>query len=398
MALKAGPTMHGCAFPRYQFKGCQLNMFQEKKVFGGSIVALAAFLIFTTSAISPLPAQAQAAPPAATHLIISNATSQPVTMYVTLEAPSRYSEDGCTNSCSDLYMVTGGSATQVTSTVTTQAPFTLAKNTTYELISTKVNPYAPGGAAALDCLQGVTVTFKQPPQCPNTGLGIPNGVNQAEPTLNMPGTIGGVTSALAGVGESCDITCLNGANALIQLAITPPSAAIDPQLWTYDVSQTVPASSTFTTENSWVLYAPPGSQNPGCDDNCSPERPAVYPFGCSQCNKFPDPAPPCGQYCASANGLAPNTGCNISRSPNLNNPVGQQYGGTVQYTYMGPAIPPSSCAATPGGYIQSVRVKTYWVKDFNVTYVTKPNGRVVAVKRHPFTSKEITVETIKYHH
>jgi hypothetical protein len=366
-------------------------MFQQNTVFERSILAVATSLMFATSVISPLPARGQSAPPQATHLMISNATSLPVTMYVTLQAHSAGTEDGCTNSCADLYMVTGGTATQVSATATTQASFTLASMTTYELISNLANPFAPGGAAAQNCLQGVEVTFNQPPSCPSGT--VPNGVNGGEPTLNLPGTIGGATGGNAGVGEACDVTCVNGANSLIQLAITAPSLGVDPQLWTYDSTKTIPAGGSFNTTNSWVLAGVNG-----CDNNCSPELPGVYPFGCTQCNRFPDPAPPCGQFCASANGLGPNLGCVISRSPNLANPSGSQYGGTVQYTYTGAAIPPATCSQSPQGNIQWVKVKTYVVKDFNITYIRKPNGKLVAVKNHPFGTKTITVEYIKYHH
>lgn len=355
-------------------------------------VTIAAALALLANLISPLPSRAQA-PSTVTHLLVSNPTSQPVTMYVTLQAHSAYTEDGCTNDVSDLQMVnmtTGqpqtsspltGSGTQGTFVI----PATITNTSTYELINTLQNPYAQGGPQQQNCLQGMEITFGYGPSCPITNV-VPNGVNGGEPTLNLPGTINGASGGNAGTGEAFDITCVNGANSLIQATITAPSLAVDPQLWTYDISQTIGGGKSYSTSNSWVYVS--GQ----CDDNCSPERPGVFPFGCTQCNRFPDPGPPCGQFCAAANGLAPNKGCLFSRSPNLTQSVTAQFGGTVEVSYTGPAHPPATCPTT-----QFVKVKQYTVKDYNVRYINVGN-KVRAIKTKPYTTKDVTFEWIKYKH
>lgn len=316
-------------------------------------IALLATAILPMSALSQT-IPGTSIPMSVTHLVVVNGTSQPVTMAATLQAASGTTQDGCTFDISDLRMlnVTPGqpqTLSSLTANSSLQGTFTLPSMFAYELVSLKTNPFASNQQQ--NCLQGVEVTFNQFPSCPTSpppafpsggipGPAIPNGVSGGEPTINLPGTIGGASGGLATVNESCDITCVNGANSIIQITVTsPPSGALP---WFYDASQQIGPGQSLASQNSWVNVAG------GCDDNCVPPRPGVFPFGCSQCNRFPDPGPPCGQFCAAANGLPPNNGCNFQRSPNTGNPVTAQFGGTVAYTFVGPAHPPATCG-NPGG-------------------------------------------------
>jgi hypothetical protein len=286
-------------------------------------------------------------PTTVTRVMISNSTSAPVTIGVTVQVPGAGTQDGCAATIGNLFLIDSGgnlNALTVNPGNGNQGTFAIAGGSVYELVSTLTNPNPVGGApASQNCLQGLTVTFAAYQQCPNGGApfpvpsSVPNGVNQYEPTLNLPGTIGGNH---VGGNETMDITCVNGANSILQVTINSPSAT---NLWTYDQSKTVPSGGSITSQNSWVNVAQK------CDDNCSitvggvtTDRPFVYPFGCTQCNRLPDPAPPCGQFCAAQNGLPPNTGCTIDRSPGSGIET-TQFGGTVLVSYLGPAIPPATC-------------------------------------------------------
>src|ERR1700681_3535159 len=73
-----------------------------------ALAAMAAALLFLACIFSPLPAKAQtipgtSIPTTVTQMLVSNGTSQAVTMFVTL--PASGSEDGCTNSVTDLLML-----------------------------------------------------------------------------------------------------------------------------------------------------------------------------------------------------------------------------------------------------------------------------------------------------
>jgi hypothetical protein len=338
-----------------------------------TIARIAAAIAFIISVISPLSVQAQfipgtSIPNSVTHLVISNQSPQNVIIAVTV--PGGGTQDGCTNTIANIFMinVTPGQPNTMLPLNTYQpgntvnGTFPIASGQSWEIVNTLTNPKPgppplPPSPSSQNCLQGLTITFGQLPQCANhppafptgstPGPPIPNGVNQCEPTLNLPNSFNGVSDSAA--NESCDITCLNGANAIIQLTLTSPtSGALN---WTYDASGTIGPGQSFSTQNSWVNVAR------GCDNNCSPERPGVFPYGCSQCNIFPDPNPGClatlgrpaSQFCAAQNGLPPNTGCNFQRSPNSGNPQTAQFGGSVVYTFLGPAIPPAKCVPSGGG-------------------------------------------------
>jgi hypothetical protein len=149
-----------------------------------------------------------------------------------------------------------------------------------------------------------------------------------------------------------------------------PGASAGAQPWTYDKNGVVGPGQTLTTQNSWVKYSTIPGQ--GCDNNCAitgkggvvlGDRPGVYPFGCTQCNNYPDTPvgghfacgpPPIGQYCAAQNGLPGNTGCLLNRNPTSSHIQTQMFGGTVTIAYTGPSIPPNSCTGTvgPSGHTQ----------------------------------------------
>lgn len=310
----------------------------QKSILVTTLVALSAAISF----IFPPPVSAQFIPGASvnipdtvTRVNITNSTSQPVTLWVTLQSGGLQS--GCTTQVADLQLINRTSAQAAqsfTPSSAQQGSFQIPGGTTYEVVSTLNNPSDPVNPYQ-NCLQGVEFTFNLPPNC-GAVSGNPNGVNGAEPTLNLPN---------AGSQEALDITCVTGANSIIQVTIQPPAG--DPQLWMYDINHAV--TSTFSTQNSWVNI--PG----GCDDNCVPEHVGVYPFGCTLCNYPVDPGAECGQFCASANGLPLGKGCNFGRAQN-SGPVTTQFGGFITVSYLGPAIPPP-CPGTqpPGGPKQDLK-------------------------------------------
>jgi len=339
------------------------------------IPKVAAMLVLVSTMLLPLSVTASGLPSTVTHIQIQNGSSQPIIMAVTLESPNNNPalEDGCTTNVADLNMInmtpgqpqTVTALTPYTSSDNQQAIFTIPANWIYEVQSTKSNPNPLNGAPAQqNCMQGFEFTFNQFPTCPNTtnppafptpgvpGPAIPNGVSGFEPTINLPGTISGSSSG-AGLNESWDITCVNGSNSLIQVQVTSPSSGALP--WFYDNNKQVGPGASLVTACSWVSVALK------CDNNCFltsakglpiGDRPGVFPFGCSQCNIYKDPGPPCGpagigQFCAALNGLPPNNGCNFQRTPNASNIQTQQFGGTLLCTYLGPANPPSVCGGIP---------------------------------------------------
>ncbi len=326
-------------------------------------------------------AQQVTIPTTVTHLIVTNSTGKSVTMGVVL--PPSGQDDGCTTNVNDLRMakleigLTGKKTTGPQPVIqfgpTTNGYFKLKARTSYELVSVMANPVTGNNE---NCLQGLIISFGQFNQCPtqpttnnppqafppgglfSPGPKMPNGVCAFEPTLNLPGTINGGSTAGAAVNEACDITCVNGANAYLELFINspqtpqPPTSAALP--WTYDANGSIGVGQSFSTKNSWVKVEPTGTT--GCDDNCvlpgsnpPTDRPGIQPYGCSQCNIPSDPDPPCqnlgigDQYCSAQNGLPPNTGCSFNRSPQTLNPITQQFGGTVGINYLGKAKPPNTC-------------------------------------------------------
>ncbi|MBP9094708.1 hypothetical protein KBI23_27055 [bacterium] len=306
-------------------------------------------------------------PSTVTHLIISNKTGSPVTIGVQCQLPGALVQDGCTTNISDMAIidVTSG-ATPTPQAFTTfstgQGTYALASMHQYEIVNLKANPFSVPANQQQNCLQGLIVSFGQWNNCPVippnvtpafpipfvAGPAIPNGSNGAEPTLNIPSTINGVAVTGTGSTEVCDITCVNGANSILKLTITSPSQApaggSQALAWLYDASGSIGAGQSFSTTNSWVNIADK------CDDNCyklvngvQTDRPGVFPYGCTQCNINPDPKPPCGQFCAAQNGLASNTGCTFNRAAQTANPVTARFGGTVEFSYLSPAVPTPAC-------------------------------------------------------
>ena len=306
-------------------------------------------------------------PTTVTHLIVTNKTASAVTIGVQCQLPGALVQDGCTTNISDMAIIDltagGTSAPQSFTTYSGynqgQGVFTLASLHQYEIVNLKTNPFSSPANQQQNCLQGLIISFNQWNSCPTTpapafpvpfvaGPAIPNGSNGAEPTLNIPGTISGTPVAGTGSIEGCDISCVNGANSIVKLTITspsqPPAGGSQALAWLYDASGSIGAGQSFSTQNSWVNVADK------CDDNCymivsgnKVDRPGVFPYGCTQCNVNPDPKPPCQQFCAAQNGLSSNKGCTFNRAAQTANPATSQFGGTVEFSYLSPAVPTPNC-------------------------------------------------------
>jgi hypothetical protein len=299
-------------------------------------------------------------------LVISNKTASAVTIGVQCQLPGSIVQDGCTTNISDMRIIDvtpGGTPTpqNFTTFSSSQGTAVLSSMHNYEIVNIKTNPYSSPANQQQNCLQGLIISFGQWNSCPApsgsapafpipfvAGPDIPNGSNAAEPSLNLPNTINGTPVPGTGSTEVCDITCVNGANSILKLTITspsqPPPSGSQALPWAYDASGTIGAGQSFSTTNSWV------NVKDKCDDNCyklvngnKVDRPGVFPYGCSQCNIFPDPGPPCGQFCAAQNGLPANRGCTFNRAAQTANAVTAQFGGTVEFSYLSKAVPPASC-------------------------------------------------------
>jgi hypothetical protein len=268
----------------------------------------------------------------ATTLLLYNASNAPVTVEVTTQSPGSIVQPNCTTQASDIRVTDTQTNTTVTPTpfgAVENGYFTIAAGHTVKITS-----------ALGPCLQGLVFFFASPGQCacgpgttiPNcagfvefvAGPAQPNGVNQAEATLNLPN---------AGSQEACDISCVQGCNSTLQMVITPPAGG---PYW-YLGNDTTPITTTTSTQNSWVDVA--NKKDDNCKFASGPNAgkpiPGVFPFGCTTC--IDDPSPPCGPaFCIPAWG---NTqGCQYNRNPE----AGQVFGGTVQFNYLGPLSPPAS--------------------------------------------------------
>ena len=131
---------------------------------------------------------------------------------------------------------------------------------------------------------------------------MPNGVNQAEVTLNVP----------AGDQESCDISCNDGANSTIKM-----SANGGPQ-WITPV-----VTSTFDITNSWVSVA--GQSDNNCNIN------GVLGYQLTTCTAGPNACPGPGPFCTQSGST-----CFFQR-----NPVNGHFGGIVRISFLGPLAPAS---------------------------------------------------------
>ncbi len=324
----------------------------------------------------------------ATKLVFYNASNATVTVGITGSSNSAGTnqQDGCpvgslkALSVYDLTAGTGPTPVTLFGSAGTKAWFQIPRGHQVQVVNTATSPYTKQqnwcmqglnfgfGAFSAICpdTTGANNPFPVTTVGPNfnqqTTFPVPNGTNGFEATINLPGTIGGkivpaAMGLLSTTAESCDITCLAGANSAITAQYTPPAGG---PFWTTTLGATgggnVVLKTPFTTQNSWVNV--PHPTGTGCDDNCvDPKtglaRPGVYPYGCSQCNNPHDPGPPCGsravpptgtytsQICAAKNGLPFNTGCLLQRSPLV--PGVQKFGGTILVTYTGPLSPPTKC-------------------------------------------------------
>jgi hypothetical protein len=326
--------------------------------------------------ITSASAEAQVGPRESTKLVFYNASNADVVVLCSHPAlpTTGAQEDGCATGSVVYYKVidlTENTGPQ--SLIMFQNPalgwFKLKRGHKVQFLNTAINPYT---GSSNYCLQGTIFGFGQnSATCPDSVTGhpagfpdskpgpnfgnlvvppipLPNGSNGFEATLNLPGTIKGVKAG--GNQEAVDITCVNGANCTLSVQIVPPPGG---PYWSGAVGFGSQKSLTapFTFKNSWVNI------NAKCDDNCvDPNtgyaRPGVFPYGCTQCNKPVDPAPPCvqnpnvpGQFCAAKNGLPGNTGCQFARVPQgaTANKQLQTFGGTIICTYLGPLAPPKTC-------------------------------------------------------
>ena len=198
--------------------------------------------------------------------------------------------------------------------------FILPIGETVTIASTK-----PGGL-----LNGILISFVRESQCPCgvhmtqgcssdapglPGHDIPNGVNAAELTLNIP-----ISTPL--MPEGADITCVNGANAKIQMNYDPGSG----KNW---YNGDLPSSDRNVTQihNSWVDIAKQQDNNSTLS--------GVFPYNCTDCidvinapcgNKLNFPPFPTERHCQVGRDRDPTNG----------------FGGTVTITYLGPLAPPTT--------------------------------------------------------
>lgn len=315
------------------------------------------------------PAIAQTAIPGATRLIVYNASNADSTVLLAAQGAGALG-DGCTKFAQDFLLI--DLATRKPIVITTfqsqeQGWFILKRGVKAEVFNKRKNPYT---GQQSPCLLGFNISFDAVKTCPTGTTGsnntvpittpgptfnqpksplpnLPNGGNIFEASLNLPSTVNGVLDTGA-QNEAVDISCVNGANSTLMMTLTPPTGGpywgIDTGSFGGGIRQ---YKSTFSTRNSWVDIA---NQ---CDANCidpatGTARPGIFPYGCTQCNVFPDPAPPCSgqQFCAAKNGLVGNTGCQFQRAPikvgNSLPPI-VKFGGTVQCTFYGKLTPPGTC-------------------------------------------------------
>ena len=354
-----------------------LNSFR----FAASVFALLAVSFVTNSQVS----NAQIGPATATKLIFYNASNVDVAVGVQVPGlcptPTACAqEDGCpTQTIAYLRtknLTLNGPLTPLTPfSSTDKGWFLLKRGHRVQFMNVGTNKYT--GQASY-CLQGLNFGFGNfeascpdstnvppgPSQFPNTKPGTtfnqpipapaPNGTTGFECTINLPGTVNGQSTinnpsnpsqtTPVPTGESMDITCLAGANCTLNVQAIPPSTG---PFWTA-VGTTQTFKSAISFRNSWVDITNK------CDNNCvdpatGKARLGVFPYGCSQCNSIPDPKPQCppggpvgiAQFCAAKNGLPPNNGCQLARSPLVTGV--QKFGGTIQVNYLGPLTPPGTC-------------------------------------------------------
>jgi hypothetical protein len=347
---------------------------------------IVALLIGITLAPSMVASAASLIGPSwATKLVFYNGSNADVCILITVgksKAGNAAIQDGCPLNVGQLNYqdLSGGGLRPLTMFQSPETGwFILKRGRKAQLVNRGVNPYSKqynyclqglnigfGGLPASNCpLTSVTIPNTKPGPAFNTPLTVvpPNGTNGFEMSINMPNQVNGQPSS--GANESIDLTCEAGASARVVMQATPPLGG---PYWNYNggprAGGVVFYKGTTSFKNSWVKIVSDGMGGiTGCDDNCVDPatglpRPAVFPYGCSICNFYPDPDPQCrnfpagnpGQFCSVNNGLPANNGCQLNRSPLNNNAIQpggivqvQKFGGTVQINYMGPISPPASC-------------------------------------------------------
>lgn len=155
-----------------------------------------------------------------------------------------------------------------------------------------------------------------PPNCQGDriyeqGPDQPNGVTAAEVTLNVSGNTDAKT-------ESADISCVNGANAIIRID--------------YDKGQGNPFNNgeggnadVKNAQNKEIDLAH------RIDNNCGVK--GVFPYNATDCIKAVNPVP-CGDFKPIC--LQPVRQCQVQRDPK---PGSARFGGTVKVTFISPASP-----------------------------------------------------------
>jgi hypothetical protein len=342
-----------------------------------------------------LPTVAQAAavvgPTWATKMLMYNASNADCVVLVVVQGKvtsgNAPPQEGCPSDIRLLrYLDLGATAGPQQLTVFTNTAtgwFLLKRGHTVQMYSTSVNPLT---GQPTYCLQGFNIGFQgQSAACPLLSMPFPNttvgpqfnqdvskyasppavtlpknGVNGFEGSINLTG-IESTTHVYTPAPEAVDITCLGGANSKLTAQITPPAGG---PFWTFQAGPKAGGNLTYTRtatfQNSWVKIVS-GNPAAGCDDNCVDPRtglarPGIFPYGCSTCNAYPDPAPPCGikqgkpyasQFCAARNFLPSppgGEGCQLNR--NAPTGTGQKFGGTIKLVYYGPITPPTTCPPT----------------------------------------------------
>ena len=176
-------------------------------------------------------------------------------------------------------------------------------------------------------LISVIVSFGIIHQCPCTLSGVPKFCLGEEPFINGPSQVNGVTGAEftlnpsgSDAQESADITCVNGANARIEMDYVQGSG----EPWNNGSFSTSDPNVTHIY-NSWVDIANQLDNN----SNLS----GVFPYNCSDCIQENNIA--CSPRISFSK---PNEKhCQVQRVRNSNG----EFGGTVTITYKGLLAPPT---------------------------------------------------------
>lgn len=363
--------------------------------------------------------------PTVTKLIVYNSTGLGV--IVNIKYNSSVTEDGCPTTLAQLSVrnLTSPGTIPITSLLssTTNGYFVLPKQTKVQITSTAVTTAQHGAVmpgTSTGCLQSLAFSFGQQvnlcPLCAASAPPFPTIQNPSSATPTASSVVAPFPVVPLGTNsyecnlnrqtgnEAADISCVNGANSILQQTYIPPAGGPYWNVVTCQFCGGNPLNqfqkcftSSISSENSWINFGPPATLSAGtgctdnntsnsgtglvsstqfgCDNNCVNSLPAttncerfgVQPYGATQCNVCPDTAPiTCqgasgsppilvNQFCRvefNTPGIPVNSGCSFNRSAAglggcqpASNPVPPQfqykYGGTVQITFKGPAVPQS---------------------------------------------------------